>query len=47
LLALLFLTNAEKRPSAKELLNHAWLANVSLPKEKIHQAPTMIRSQSN
>jgi hypothetical protein len=33
LLALLFLTNADKRPTAKEVLNHAWLANVPLPRD--------------
>jgi len=31
LLALLFTINGEKRPSAKEILNHAWLIDVPLP----------------
>lgn len=34
LIAALFSINAEKRPSAKELLNHAWLFDVPLPREK-------------
>lgn len=47
LLALLFLTNGDKRPSAKEVLNHAWLSNVPLPKDKLQHPPQIIRSHSN
>ena len=32
LIASLFNTNAERRPTAKELLNHSWLADVPLPR---------------
>jgi serine/threonine protein kinase len=34
LIASLFNTNADKRPTAKEVLNHKWLLDVSLPKSE-------------
>ena len=38
LIALLFSLEAEKRPSARELLVHPWLADVPLPRDRKHQS---------
>jgi serine/threonine protein kinase len=45
LLASLFNTNADKRPTAKEVLNHKWLDDVSLPKAE-PPAPQIVRANS-
>ena len=46
MIASLFLVNADQRPTAKEVLNHPWLIDVPLPREKKIPCP-QIRAHSS